>query len=341
MKTGVKVFLNVVLALVVIVSGFVSYVLWDNRDIPIARPPVVAEEVLAPFELKREVYGDPEIFDQPRIQFSWQGPNREKPEIWSVKVDGSDLRLAVDADLLYPKDIDVGIHPGFNTYRSPDNRHILVLMGKRRVSYFAVYIIDLKEQKNTRIEDSEHAFLIRYPWVSDSKSFFYLRDKTRSLSRYYLDGGKNEIIKQTFSNSFYVQQTEEIINQIGSKDLIRLDFKGNELERIPLGENLHQSTHYVNPSGNYFIYQNYEGIYLAPINNMKKIENLPTMLNPMINMLGNKIFNGLLVDAYYYEIEKKEKIFFFSKYGGEQLNKETGYQIHGWSLFNERINNVK
>ena len=341
MKAGVKVFLSVVLALVVIVSGFVSYVLWDNRDVPIARPPVVAEEVLAPFELKREIYGDPEIFDQPRIQFLWQGPNREKLEIWSVKVDGSDLRLAVDADLLYPKDINVGIHPGFNTYRSPDNRYILVLMGRRRVSYFAVYIIDLKEQTNTKIEDSEHAFLIRYPWVFDSKSFFYLRDKTRSLSRYYLDSGKKETIKQTFSNSFYVQQTEEIINQIGSEDLIRLDFKGNELERMPLGENLHQSIHYVNPTGDYFVYRNYKGMYFVYTNNMRKEEIIPKVFDPIIDMKGDKIYRGSYSDAYYFDRINKNKITFFNKYGGDQLSNETGYQMSAWSLFNERINNVK
>ncbi len=341
MKTEVKVFLSIVLALVVIVSGFVSYVLWDNRDIPIARAPVVAEEVLAPFELNREVYGDPEIFDQPRIQFSWQGPNREKPEIWSVKVDGSDLRLAVDADLLYPKDIDVGMQPGFNTYRSPDNRYILVMLGKYRTYYIGIHIIDLKEQTNTRIEDSEHAFLIRYPWVFDSKSFFYLRDKTRSLSRYYLDSGKKETIKQTFSKSFYVQQTEEIINQIGSEDLIRLDFKGNELERIPLGENLHQSAHYVNPTGDYFIYWNYDGIHFVHTNNMGKKEKIVKTMEPIINMTGDKIYRGSSSDAYYFDRINKSKIIFFNKYGGEQLNNETGYQMNAWSLFNERMKNVK
>ena len=182
MKTWIKVVLSIVLILALLITAFVSYVLWDNRERPIERPPVV-EEVLAPFELKREIYGDPNSFDQPRIQFSWQGPNRERPEIWSVKIDGTDLRLAVDADLLYPKDEDVGLHPGFSSARSPDNRYILVVMANNKYRNNLIHIIDLKEHKHSKINSSESALSIRYPWVSDSKSFFFSKYGVISITK--------------------------------------------------------------------------------------------------------------------------------------------------------------
>ncbi len=336
MKTGVKVFLSVVLALVVIVSGFVSYVLWDNRDIPIARTPVAAEEVLAPFELKREVYGDPEIFDQPRIQFSWQGPNREKPEIWSVKVDGTDLRLAVDADLLYPNGVDLGMQPGFNTYRSPDNRYILVMLAKYRVRYPAIHIIDLKERTNTKIKSTDTTYLIRYPWVSDSKSFFYLRTIDDSLSRYYLEDKKIETIKKTYSKSFYVQQTEEIINQIGSEDLIRLDFKGDELEIIPLGNNVHREFHYINPNGTNYIFKNYKGTYFVFMNNIKSAEKLSSKGSPMILSGSDSIiFSGYNISSY--SLKNKTENIIYEKYDDTKPNAN----MRNYSIFNERINNDK
>ena len=339
MKTWIKVVLSIVLTLVLLIGGFVSYVLWINRDIPIERPPVAEEEVLAPFELKREVYGDPDSFDQPRIQFSWRGPNRELPEIWSVKIDGTDLRLAVDADLLYQGQ-DLGLQPGFNTYRSPDNRYILVILGKYRVSYSAIYIIDLKEQSNKKIEDTDDAYLIRYPWVADSKSFFYLRDETSALSRYYLTTEKIEMIRETFSNKQYVQQTDEIINEIIGNDLIRWDFKGNELERIDLGKNIHQSTHYVNPDGSYYIYQNYEGTYFVPMNDFNSAEKIKVG-TPIINFNHDKVFDSATTGIAYYDTLLKNKTIFFKKYGGNQYNTETGFQMRNFSLFNERINNVK
>ncbi len=340
MKTWVKVVLSVVVILVLLIGILVSYVIWDNREIPVKRPPLIKEKVLKPFELKREIYGDPDIFDQPRIQFSWHGPNREKTEIWSVKIDGTDLRLSVDAELLYPEGEDLGLQPGFSTYRSPDNRYILVMLGKYRVSYVAVYIVDLKEQTRKKVEDTKHAFLIRYPWVSDSKSFFYLRDKTESLSRYYLNSGKIETIKETSSKSFYVQQTAEIINQIGIKDLIRLDFNGSELERIPLGKNVHRMTHYVGPGGDYFIYQNYEGTYFAPIKNINELEKIKVG-RPIINRNGDKVFGGGGSIIYYYDRFLKKNIIFYKKYGNRQYNIETGFRMGSLSLINEKLNDVQ
>ncbi len=341
MKTWVKVLLSVVVILVLLIGALVSYVIWDNREIPVERPPVIKEEVLKPFELKREIYGDPDIFDQPRIQFSWHGPNREKTEIWSVKIDGTDLRLAVDANLLYPKDGNLGLQPGFNTYRSPDNRYILVMLGEYSVSYVAVYIIDLKSQTRKKIEDTQHAFLIRYPWVSDSKSFFYLRGETGSLSRYYLESEKIESIKETSSKSFYVQQTAEIINQIGIKDLIRLDFNGNELERILLGEKINNHFHNISPDGQYVSYRNMKGTILTDTKNVKDFEILSTFSAPIISYKGKKLFYSSNIEFFNYDKKIKQRRSFFKKYGGHQYNDKTGFQIASFSLFNERISDVK
>ncbi len=77
------------------------------------------------FTFKMEDYNDLSSYDQPRIQFVWQAPERTR-EIWSCKVDGSDLRLAMDKKLLFA---DTGGGPGSHSpVRSPNGRYIITSM---------------------------------------------------------------------------------------------------------------------------------------------------------------------------------------------------------------------
>ncbi|WP_316858009.1 hypothetical protein [uncultured Cohaesibacter sp.] len=72
-----------------------------------------------------EIYGDPEIFSTPRLQFAWRAPGLKSKELWSMRLDGSDLRRVVKAALLYSKNATAISH---DPVRSPDNRYIVLSM---------------------------------------------------------------------------------------------------------------------------------------------------------------------------------------------------------------------
>ncbi|MBH0076095.1 hypothetical protein I6F48_11030 [Pseudoalteromonas sp. SWYJ118] len=83
-----------------------------------------------PIALKEDIT-DAAQFDQERIQFLWQAPQQEKRTIWSIKIDGTDLRQVLDEKELYAT-----ILPDVNTYyisaisRSPNNRYLALVINK-------------------------------------------------------------------------------------------------------------------------------------------------------------------------------------------------------------------
>lgn len=321
-----------------IIALFVGYAFWKKRPVKheyVEPFSYSKEEVLAPFVLKREIYGDPDIFDQPRIQFVWRGPKRDNAEIWSVKIDGTDLRLAADAQLLYQGDEELGMHTHITPMRSPDNRYILVNMHKVR-SFF--HLIDLKEGTSKKIHDSRGNLLISYPWVSDSQSFFYQRAADSTLSRYYLKNGQVETIRKSNNISQYVQQTAEIISEFTGNEFVQWDFKGNELSRIYLDENIHPSIHSVSPDGNYFIYDNHKGAFFVPVNNVDSKEKIINTNKPIIARGGYGVFSGAL-NILFYDIKTKTKKFIYKKYGGHRYDDNVGHQMRRFSLFNEANTN--
>ena len=82
-----------------------------------------------PFVVRHEDYKDADFRSTPRLQFTWSPPgapdNAHGRGIWTIRLDGSDLRLAVPPELLY----ETG--PGATNAdvpfeRSPDFRYIAV-----------------------------------------------------------------------------------------------------------------------------------------------------------------------------------------------------------------------
>lgn len=88
-----------------------------------------------PIALKEDIT-DAAQFDQERIQFLWQGPQQEKRTIWSIKIDGTDLRQVLDE-----KELSFNTPPGGNgghiTYlsRSPNNRYLALIMYQEVIVY--------------------------------------------------------------------------------------------------------------------------------------------------------------------------------------------------------------
>ncbi|MCP3944863.1 MAG: hypothetical protein GY710_25750, partial [Desulfobacteraceae bacterium] len=90
--------------------------------------------------IKKENYEDPDSFDMPRVQFIGRFPKgADDPTIWSVKIDGTDLRQVMDEKEIFGN--------GYGTLndtpvRSPNNRYIAFPLGSGDKVVF-----DLKTRK--------------------------------------------------------------------------------------------------------------------------------------------------------------------------------------------------
>lgn len=141
----------------------------DNSDNNNAPKPAQqqAKPEKAKFTFKVEDYNDLSSYDQPRIQFTWRAPDKAYKEIWSCKVDGSDLRLAMDKKLLFA---NTGGGPGSHSpVRSPNGRYIITSMWtdasiERR-------LFDIKKQTyKTLIEGGG---MPHFAWSPDSKRVLF------------------------------------------------------------------------------------------------------------------------------------------------------------------------
>jgi len=114
-----------------------------------------------------EIYGDPHIFNEPRLQFAWQAPIEEKYTIWSTRLDGSDLRRVLPPKLLFSFGGVIAHLP----IRSPDNRYLAVSMDSSEVMGTIKMLFDLKEKTVTEL--GRGAFVPDFQWTSDNKYLYY------------------------------------------------------------------------------------------------------------------------------------------------------------------------
>ena len=87
-----------------------------------------------PDNIKKEQWDDPEILKTPRVQFTWTEPHLNPRDIshtalWSMKLDGTDLRLVASPEELMPEHLEQSRFRGEVSFvRSPDNRYVAYAM---------------------------------------------------------------------------------------------------------------------------------------------------------------------------------------------------------------------
>ncbi|MDA8140073.1 MAG: hypothetical protein M0036_15600 [Desulfobacteraceae bacterium] len=189
LKRIFKITILVLLAVVIVFTGC------EKKKAP---PPVAKKEAEQPkFEFKEEIYGDPEIFSTPRVQFVWQAPGLPSDEIWSMRLDGSDLRRAVKAELLWAEQA-TGL--GHDPVRSPDNRFIVVSM--RTARSLEKHLIDLKTQTKTIIMSG--GLKPYFAWRPDSKSVVFISDP--GLLEYFVETKELRKLKPYEGYGHYILQ---------------------------------------------------------------------------------------------------------------------------------------
>jgi len=147
------------------------------------------------FEIKEEVYGDPDIFDSPRIQFVHTNPETYKQDsIWSVKTDGTDLRRVLSREQIFT-DMNASIMD--TPRRSPDNRYICVTLDDRPNGFHKV-VFDLKTGQRDVI--IRHGKSKGFAWMNDSRTvvFFGGGGFSKTSGRLY-EYYKYDIIDKTIT----------------------------------------------------------------------------------------------------------------------------------------------
>ena len=118
---------------------------------------------------------DPQQWDDFRIEFIWR-PTKERDikthYVFSMKMDGTDVRKAVDRSLLLVED---GAYMQ-ERLRSPNNRYLaahMVASGENAGSF--VVLVDIKNQTSKKID--KHLNRMRFTWSPDSSLLYFFGSK--------------------------------------------------------------------------------------------------------------------------------------------------------------------
>ncbi|MEZ9572843.1 TolB family protein [Vibrio sp. 10N.261.55.F4] len=162
-------------------------------------------------EWPREDLSDASSYDKPRIQFWWNNVSSRDPlvndyengyKIWSVKIDGTDLRLVTD-------DMPSMASPQtFVTSRSPNNRYVAYAYSYGEPLIKAIF--DLKTQQTIQLGSARtKPYLV---WADDS-SYIYFSDGFKRFKYTLATGIKEEVDVPLSENTVIVDG--KLINAAG------------------------------------------------------------------------------------------------------------------------------
>jgi hypothetical protein len=123
------------------------------------------------YEFQTEQWNDPDILSTPRLQFVWRHPEQTdnpKRGIWSMRLDGSDLRQVASRELLDQPT------PGATRnerlpVRSPNNRYIALSMVSACNTCAVVRIVDLATQTVKELDTELYDGGQYFQWSADSR----------------------------------------------------------------------------------------------------------------------------------------------------------------------------
>ncbi len=175
-------------------------------------------------DFHEEVFGDPVIFNAPRLQFWWEPPGTKRYSAWTIRLDGSDLRRTADEKFIYVADENMIEDPA----RSPDSRYI-------------VFYIDTAERVLLDLKKRERKVIAKgggspsFQWLPDSSGILFYLDG--DLVKYELATGKISVQPEIVSYDFYLLSEK---NQIAAIRAGRVEFYSWEaklLRAVDIGRN--------------------------------------------------------------------------------------------------------
>jgi hypothetical protein len=123
------------------------------------------------YEFQTEQWNDPDILSTPRLQFVWRHPEQTdnpKEGIWSMRLDGSDLRQVASRELL-DQPTPGGTRNERLPVRSPNNRYIALSMLSGCNTCAVVRIVDLETQTVKELDNRLYDGGQFYQWSADSR----------------------------------------------------------------------------------------------------------------------------------------------------------------------------
>ncbi len=195
-----------------------------------------------------EVYGDPDIFNQPRLQFVWHHQNYSEKNkrdcIWSIKTDGTDLRKVLPDKLLYTHGAGISHKP----IRSPDNRYLVVSMFSD--GPILKELFDLKTMTVKTIATG--GFKPNFQWTPDSKKIIFVLNG--DLVEYDLETEKLAKRKPIYSFGFYLTNNDNRLYAVTEDGFKIHDFQGNLIKRVSFTKKIVNFGHAVSPDGKLMLY---------------------------------------------------------------------------------------
>ncbi|SCY65882.1 hypothetical protein [Desulfoluna spongiiphila] len=174
------------------------------------------------FDIKEEVYGDPDIFDSPRIQFVFSDMSKSDCDsVWSVKTDGTDLRRVLSNTQLSPEgDAIIADIPR----RSIDNRYICMTLNDNPNGFHKV-VFDLKTGQKDVI--TRHGQSRNMGWQNDSRTIVFFggggvtlkNDRLTKLYKY--DIKTKNITPYDWSNNIYFSIDSFFIHSPTNRIIVR------------------------------------------------------------------------------------------------------------------------
>lgn len=205
------------------------------------------------YEFQEEQWDDPEILSTTRLQFAWVKPGDKKTDrsLWSMRLDGSDLRQVASYQLLDTPTAGA-LDARFPIVRSPNNR------------YVAFAVRTCPSCSENRILDLETKEVIVAPmggnnpgfkWMPDSKSIVF---NAEGLMHYNLEARKGEYIRSRFRDDNWgswhlIDNGKKIIVSLNKKSYT-YDFNSGQLlkeQESFFGSNIHG--HYLTYDQKYWI----------------------------------------------------------------------------------------
>ena len=106
-------------------------------------------------------------YDMPRIQFLFKPQKNQKDQLWSVKIDGTDLREVIPYKELWAPELNV-ISVRGTPKRSPNNRYIAMMRDRKSHAANIAVLYDLKTKKWEEVSNISGDL---FSWLPDSSGF--------------------------------------------------------------------------------------------------------------------------------------------------------------------------
>ncbi len=204
-------------------------------------------------------FDDKEFWSEPRIQFVWARKKSEidrapDEEIYSMKLDGSDIRLAADAKLIGgPNGAGMTRPP----VRSPNNRYIAMTLGGDENGLHKA-LIDLKTKE--RIIMVKGGAIPEFNWTPDSKNvIFYVDDYMKNYNTETRALTDRPII---YSHGIYLLNDGNTFMAIDENGYRLHKFDGSLIKKIKIYSERVTEWHHLSPDNNYLYVDDVDQAYV-------------------------------------------------------------------------------